>query len=282
MAARRWCCPSMWNSPDGLMSCPMIPLRTRPPDRGSPFRSQSRPITQRWRRAPPFVCGDDVSMVSHSKSSAHNAATAESRTAGWSSQAQIRGPNGNQGGVPRRCPIFSLLSVSSSAFHLCSLWFHIRHRGTWRPIYATEGASPSLADPRETRSFRLVCYRLGFAERRSAPTFTRGSVAPGRRSWHVGPASRRPGSSDCESHQPRPTCRRTRAVKTGPRGWHSVWAELLACGPGKLLFFFFLLFSVFFFLFFHNYLNPNLNLNINFSFGLNCTNSKSSLGIIYF
>jgi hypothetical protein len=33
-----------------------------------------------------------------------------------------------------------------------------------------------LADPRETRSFRLVCYRLGFAEERSAPAFTRGSV----------------------------------------------------------------------------------------------------------
>jgi hypothetical protein len=42
-----------------------------------------------------------------------------------------------------------------------------------------------------------------------------------------------------------------------------------------------ILFSSFSF-FIHNYLNPDLNLNINFSFELNYTNSKSSLGIIYF
>jgi hypothetical protein len=48
-------------------------------------------------------------------------------------------------------------------------------------------------------------------------------------------------------------------------------------------FFFSFSYFVFFFLFFIlNYLNPTLNLNINFSFGLNYTNSKSSLGIVYF
>jgi hypothetical protein len=59
------------------------------------------------------------------------------------------------------------------------------------------------------------------------------------------------------------------------------WAEMGVCGPCKVLFFSPFIFCFLLSFFIHNYLNPDLNLNINFSFGLNYTNSKSSLGIIY-